>query len=95
MRHRRGRARLSAPDAVRRGPYGVTGSGQPEDQPQDPVDDGGDQPGGRERQHPGGQDVLRHAPADRRERLVAPAPMIAEVMMCVVETGAWKTNAVA
>ena len=27
-------------------------------------------------------------------RLVAPAPMIAEVIMCVVETGACQTNAV-
>src|SRR5436190_596850 len=28
------------------------------------------------------------------KRLVAPAPMIAEVMVWVVEMGAWKTNAV-
>ena len=28
------------------------------------------------------------------KRLVAPAPMIAEVMVWVVEIGAWKTNAV-
>ena len=28
------------------------------------------------------------------KRLVAPAPMIAEVMMCVVETGACQMNAV-
>ncbi len=33
-----------------------------------------------------------HRTADRR--LVAPAPMIAEVMTCVVETGAWNANAV-
>ena len=28
------------------------------------------------------------------KRLVAPAPMTAEVMVWVVEIGAWKTNAV-
>ncbi len=27
-------------------------------------------------------------------RLVAPAPITAEVMVCVVEIGAWKANAV-
>ena len=27
-------------------------------------------------------------------RLVAPTPMIAEVIVCVVETGAWSTKAV-
>ena len=33
-----------------------------------------------------------HRTADRRR--VAPEPMMAEVMVCVVDTGAWYTNAV-
>ena len=35
---------------------------------------------------------MPHRTAEKR--LVAPAPMIAEVMVWVVEIGAWKTNAV-
>ena len=36
--------------------------------------------------------AIPHRTAEKR--LVAPAPMIADVMMCVVETGACQMNAV-
>ena len=39
--------------------------------------------------------IVRATPQRTAEkRLVAPAPITAEVIVCVVEIGAWKTNAV-
>ena len=60
----------------------------------DPVAEGGGEAGHREGEDPGGDDRPATPQRTAERRLVAPTPMIAEVMVCVVEIGAWKTNAV-
>ena len=51
------------------------------------VAQGADDSGGRNRQHPGPNDLDRHAPADGAERRMVPKPTIEPAMVWVVLTG--------
>ncbi len=85
---------LAHDPALGSGPGRQPRSGQLEDQAADAVHAGGHQPRGGERQTQATRMFLATPHRTAESRLVAPAPMIAEVMMWVVETGACQTNAV-
>ena len=80
----------------RRWPRNVTDGGSSgEEGVEDAEADGGGDAGGGEGEDPGGHDRAGHAPADGGDAAGGAGPMIAEVMMWVVEIGACQTNAVA